>query len=395
MTVRGRHSKHRIIVGFLAVMGSILLVRLFLLTVVEHDRWDDYADDVSSRAVYETAPRGDILDRNGKKLATSKAVYSINLSRVNLSEEDALAASAEVFKVLKANDEDIETTQEEVSKTLEKKDYQAYLPVTLSRQVSRESAMEIMGKQLPGIQVAVNYIREYPYGSLASHVLGYLGQISEKEMKSFTKEDGYRKDSRIGKSGIERAFEKELHGQDSVSRVQIDAGGRVTKLLSKSKAKKGKTIRLTLDWSLQKTAEAALQQALEQAAAGGVFHSEYGDHSMTYAKNAASGAAVALDVKTGQILAMASAPDFDPNDFAVSISREKWESLQRKNLRDPMSPAPLYNVATMSAVQPGSTFKPVTALAALSCGLDENRYLYDGSPTGVSCGIAAEKHMGM
>ena len=99
---------------------------------------------------------------------------------------------------------------------------------------------------------------------------------------------------------------------------------------------------------------------------------------MTYAKNAASGAAVALDVKTGQILAMASAPDFDPNDFAVSISREKWESLQRKNLRDPMSPAPLYNVATMSAVQPGSTFKPVTALAALSCGLDENRYLYDG-----------------
>lgn len=150
MTVRGRHSKHRIIVGFLAVMGVFMLVRLFFLTVVEHDRWDDYADDVSSRAVYETAPRGDILDRNGKKLATSKAVYSINLSRVNLSEEDALAASAEVFKVLKANDEDIETTQEEVSKTLEKKDYQAYLPVTLSRQVSRESADGDHGKTAPG-----------------------------------------------------------------------------------------------------------------------------------------------------------------------------------------------------------------------------------------------------
>ena len=160
MTVYGRHSKHRIIVEFLAAMGSILLVRLFFLTVIEHDRWDGYADDVSSRAVYETAPRGDILDRNGKKLATSKAVYSVNLSRINLSEEDALAASAEVFKVLKANDEDIETTQEEVSKTLVKKDYQAYLPVTLSRQVSRESAMEIMEKQLPGIQIAVNYIRE-------------------------------------------------------------------------------------------------------------------------------------------------------------------------------------------------------------------------------------------
>ena len=145
--------------GFLAVMGSILLVRLFLLTVVEHDRWGDYADDVSSRAVYETAPRGDILDRNGKKLATSKAVYSINLSRVNLSEEDALAASAEVFKVLKANDEDIETTQEEVSKTLEKKDYQAYLPVTLSRQVSRESAMENSSREFRSLSITSESIR--------------------------------------------------------------------------------------------------------------------------------------------------------------------------------------------------------------------------------------------
>ena len=98
---------------------------------------------------------------------------------------------------------------------------------------------------------------------------------------------------------------------------------------------------------------------------------------MTYAKNTASGAAVALDVSTGQVLAMASMPDFDPNEFAVAISREKWEALQRRNPNDPMSPAPLYNVATMSAVQPGSTFKPVTALAALSCGLDPERYLYD------------------
>lgn len=377
MKVHSRCSKHGIILGFSAMLCSILLVRLFILTVADYDLWKGYADDVSSRAVYETAPRGDILDRNGKKLATSKAVYSVNLSRINLSEDTALTAAAEVLDVLKANDENIETTQEEIRKTLTQKDYQAYLPVTLSRQVSRKSARQIMGKQLPGIQVAVNYIREYPYGSLASHVLGYLGQISDEELKTYTEADGYRRETRIGKSGIERAFEKELHGQDSVSRVQVDAAGKVTKLLSRSKAKKGKTVRLTLDADLQKTAEESLQEALKQAAAGGVYQSRYGDYPMTYAKNAESGAAVVLDVKTGQVLAMASAPDFDPNDFAVSISQEKWESLQRKNLRDPMSPAPLYNVATMSAVQPGSTFKPVTALAALSCGLDQNRYLYD------------------
>ena len=99
---------------------------------------------------------------------------------------------------------------------------------------------------------------------------------------------------------------------------------------------------------------------------------------MTYAENAGSAAAVVIEVKSGEVLAMASFPDFDPNDFAVSISEEKWDSLQAVNPDDPLSPSPLYNVAAMTAVQPGSAFKPVTALAALGCGLDGSRYLYDG-----------------
>lgn len=370
-------SRHKIIIGVLAVLCAILLIRLWVLTVFQHDTWKGYGEDLSMRAVYETAPRGDILDRNGKKLATSKAVYSVNIVRVNLSEDAALDSAARSFEILKQNGEDIETTLEEVRETLEAKGYQSYLPITLSHQVSRKSARQIAAKQLPGIRIAVNYIREYPNGSLASHVLGYLGQISEKERSVYTKREGYRIDSRIGKSGIERAFEKQLHGKDSVSRFQIDSTGQVTRLLTKSSAKKGKNVRLTLDADLQDTTEQALQQGIQQAAAGGTFAGKYGAYSMTYAKNTASGAAVALDVSTGEVLAMASAPDFDPNEFAVAISREKWEALQRRNPKDPMSPAPLYNVATMSAVQPGSTFKPVTALAALSCGLDPERYLYD------------------
>ena len=370
-------SRHKIIIGVLAVLCAILLIRLWILTVFQHDTWKGYGEDLSMRAVYETAPRGDILDRNGKKLATSKAVYSVNIVRINLSEEAALDSAARSFEILKQNGENIETTQEEVRETLEAKGYQSYLPITLSHQVSRKSARQIAAKQLPGIRIAVNYIREYPNGSLASHVLGYLGQISEKERSVYTKREGYRRDSRIGKSGIERAFEKQLHGRDSVSRFQIDSTGQVTRLLTKSTAKKGKDVRLTLDADLQDTTEQALQQGIQQAAAGGTFAGKYGAYSMTYAKNTASGAAVALDVSTGQVLAMASMPDFDPNEFAVAISREKWEALQRRNPNDPMSPAPLYNVATMSAVQPGSTFKPVTALAALSCGLDPERYLYD------------------
>ena len=377
MVSGGRTSKHKMILIFLSILCCVLLIRLFVLTVVQHDKWKGYGEAASLRAVYETAPRGDILDRNGKKLATSKVVYSVNLSRVNLPVETALASAAGSFEILKQNGENVETTQQEIAKTLQSSGYRSYLPITLSSQVSRQSARQIADQKLPGIQIAVSYIREYPYGSLASHVLGYLGQISEEERKTYTEAEGYRQDARIGKSGIERAFEKQLHGKDAVSRFQVDASGNVTRLVTKSKAKKGKNVKLTLDADLQKTAEEALQQGIEQAEAGGTFASKYGDYSMTYAKNAASGAVVVLDVKTGQVLAMASAPDFDPNDFAVKISREKWNSLQRKNLRDPMSPAPLYNVATMSAVQPGSTFKPVTALAALSCGLDPARYLYD------------------
>ena len=377
MVSGGRTSKHKMILIFLSILCCVLLIRLFVLTVVQHDKWKGYGEAASLRAVYETAPRGDILDRNGKKLATSKAVYSVNLSRVNLPVETALASAAGSFEILKQNGEDVETTQQEIAETLQASGYQSYLPITISGQVSRQSARQIADQKLPGIQIAVSYIREYPYGSLASHVLGYLGQISEEERKTYTEAEGYRQDARIGKSGIERAFEKQLHGKDAVSRFQVDASGNVTRLVTKSKAKKGKNVKLTLDADLQKATEESLQQGIEQAAAGGTFASKYGDYSMTYAKNAASGAAVVLDVKTGQVLAMASAPDFDPNDFAVKISREKWNSLQRKNLRDPMSPAPLYNVATMSAVQPGSTFKPVTALAALSCGLDPARYLYD------------------
>ena len=171
---------------FLSILCCVLLIRLFVLTVVQHDKWKGYGEAASLRAVYETAPRGDILDRNGKKLATSKAVYSVNLSRVNLPVETALASAAGSFEILKQNGEDVETTQQEIAETLQASGYQSYLPITISGQVSRKSARQIAAQKLPGIQIVVSYIREYPYGSLASHVLGYLGQISEEERKTYT-----------------------------------------------------------------------------------------------------------------------------------------------------------------------------------------------------------------
>ena len=361
---------------FLSILCCVLLIQLYVLTVVQHDKWKGYGEAASLRAVYETAPRGDILDRNGKKLATSKAVYSVNLSRVNLPVETALASAAGSFEILKQNGEDVETTQQEIAETLQASGYQSYLPITISGQVSRKSARQIAAQKLPGIQIAVSYIREYPYGSLASHVLGYLGQISEEERKTYTEAEGYRRDARIGKSGIERAFEKQLHGKDAVSRFQVDASGNVTRLVTKSKAKKGKNVKLTLDADLQKTAEEALQQGIEQAEAGGTFASKYGDYSMTYAKNAASGAVVVLDVKTGQVLAMASAPDFDPNDFAVKISGKMEFSGSEKTCgsHEPRAALQRSNHELCSRAPPSS---PSRRWRRFSLRTDPARYLYD------------------
>jgi len=389
--VEKRRSKHWMLSTFMAIMGLILVIRLFVLTVADHEKWDSYAEDMNQRAVYETAPRGDILDRNGRVIATSRAVYSINISRVDLLEEQALETAAAVEEMLEENDEDIIITQEEIKKQLSEKGYDAYLPVVLAENVSAETARQIEAAGLPGIHISENYVREYPYGALASHIIGYMGRISEEEQEEYVDKKGYRRDAMIGKSGIEKVCEQQLRGTDGVSALQVDSQGKVTKLLEERGYAKGSDVQLTLDLDLQKVTEDALEKAIKQASCGGVFRmscvtdeNPHGndetssvEYQMSYAKNAAAGTAVALDVKTGEVLAMASYPDFDPNDFAEGISSEKWASLQRQNENDPLSPSPLYNVATMTAVQPGSAFKPVTALAALSCGLDENRKLYD------------------
>lgn len=358
----------------MAAAGLVLASRLFVLTVAEAGKWRSAVEDMSVRAVYETAPRGDILDRNGDIIATSRKVYSVEM---NGTDEEPLETAAAVMTLLEEAGEDVEVTLDEVRQAVEDGRCNDYTPLTLSEDVSEETAGLIEKGGYAGITVAVDHVREYPNGALASHILGYMGRITAGEEEEFVDERGYRKDALIGKDGVEKVYEEQLKGCDGVTRFRVDASGNVEDVISESKAEKGQDLTLTIDARLQKVTEDALEQAVVKASEGGTFESDYGEVIMSYAENAASGAAVALDVDTGEVLAMASYPDFDPNDFATGISEEKWEALQQENPYDPMSPAPLYNTATMTAVQPGSAFKPVTALAAMSCGLDEKRYLYD------------------
>lgn len=257
--------------------------------------------------------------------------------------------------------------------------YRKYMPATVARDVTDNTVVYIEenSDKLKGVSVVPETKRFYPRGSMASHILGYIGKISSEEVQKY-EDIGYSPDAFIGKEGIERAFESTLKGRDGTTTIAVDNKGNYVKTLDKIEPKKGKDIYLTIDSNLQEIAEDALRRNINAVRGGGAFASEFGSlGTAMIAPKAQTGAIVALDIETGDVLALASYPDFDPNIFVDGIEPDAWEDLQSKNPRNTLEPAPLFNIATLSALQPGSTFKPVTALAALDCGLNPNRTVYD------------------
>lgn len=494
-----------ILVGI--VLMTALVVRLFVLTVFEHDSWNTYASDLSQKEIYTSSPRGEIYDRYGRVLAGNVQMFSVSFDSTGMKDEDINEVALEVISTLTQNgdtyidelpiviengkfvytyQQEIEqwlvsqgmpetyTAQEafdylkaefEIDESLDvyeaqsilqdtyniyppisvktmafTKDqekqiflgsygidrkqleyditaadafkklrekfkiadtytdeearmimvvrhgivnlgYSAYMSSVIATDISENSIIMLNenSANLKGITVASETKRYYPYGNTASHVLGYLGKISEADKEEYVKEKGYNPTDLIGQSGIESTYEDILRGTDGVKTVQVNAKGELVKTIKETEAKAGNDVYLTIDVELQQTAEKALAQALEKIQTAGTFESVYGNYKYgTAYKNANVGAVVALDVENSDVLAIASNPDFDPNLFASGISSADWQSLQSKNTRDYLAPAPLYNVAARTAVQPGSTFKMVVATAALKKGLSANQRLRDG-----------------
>ncbi len=299
----------------------------------------------------------------------------------DLTAEEAFKAFREKFEIDdKYNDVEARKIMV-IRNELVSQGYRKFNPVKLAVDISDQTTITIEEKKidLPGIEVVVEPVRYYPYGEMAAHILGYLGKISESEKETFVNELGYLPSDLIGKEGIEKTYESYLKGVDGIQQVEVDAFGRLIKTIEESSPQKGKNIYLTIDANLQKTAEDALVKALEQIRVGGKFESKWGNYNYTETiPNANSGAVVALDVNTGDVLAMASYPAYDPNMFSLGISEEDWNSIQDKNPRDPLSPIPLFNTATRTAVQPGSTYKMMVGLTALENGLSPYTKLYDG-----------------
>lgn len=312
---------------------------------------------------------------------TEKDEEGNDVKRTDLSAEEAFKALREKYSI------DPELSDKEARKLfvvreeIKNTGYNKYRSSTIASDVSDETVayIEEMGDVLKGVEIASETVRYYPNGSTLSHVLGYMGSISDAQYEVYVNEKGYSSDDLIGKDGIEASMEDKLHGTDGIKSILVNSSGDYIETVSDTEPKAGQDVYLTIDLDLQKTAEKALKKCIEAVQTGGIFKSKYGNRTMRKYENCGSGAVVALDVETGDVLVLANYPDFDPNMFAEGISTKDWASVQSTNPRDPLAPTPLYNTATSSAVQPGSTFKPITAVAAIECGLDPSRKIYDGN----------------
>ncbi|PID82741.1 MAG: hypothetical protein CSB15_01440 [Clostridiales bacterium] len=330
-------------------------------------------------------------------ILTDKMIFSFDKKKLdflesynfdkNISATNAFNSLRKRYNVSKTyNDEDayyIITMYDKIKNNM----YFKYEPMEICQKLSESTAIEFQEKgiEFPNFNIEVKPYRYYPEKDLAAHVIGYMGHIaSEDEIKKYNLENGYSSNDLIGKFGIEKTFENILHGSGGIKWIETDNRGKKIRDIKNSipderfydkESVSGKTIKTTIDKELEKNLQKYMSNLLKQLRVGGVYKSKFGNIKFEKAfEFARTGAAVVVDVKTGEVLAMVSYPSFDLNIFNDEIDSSDWKKLQPQNKYDPLGPKPLYNIATMTAVQPGSTFKMVTGFAGLKEGLNPNKY---------------------
>ena len=317
--------------GIIVVFGG-LATGFWWLQVVDYDKYRRRAENNHQRTLVLAAPRGAVLDRDGRVLAENRNSLNITLSREQADDlESTVALVADLSGV----------PMSELRATLERhRRDPPFRPVVLIRDASFEqvAAVAAHARELPGIYVQELPVRFYPAEEVGAHILGYVGEVSEAELA--TPEFGdLRRGAIVGKSGIERIYNGLLMGLDGARRVVVDNVGREIRVLDERLPREGRQIQLTLDYDLQEAAEDA-----------------FGDAGF-------NGSAVFLDPRSGEILALVSRPAYDPNVFARGIDSETWGRLNRDRLR------PLNHRALQGRYSPGSTFKVAMAVAALEEGV--------------------------
>ena len=322
-----RRSLIMALIKFLLLM--VIIARLYYLQVYQADRYKTLADEnrISTRLL--VPPRGIIFDRNGVTIASNQQNFqALIVAEQAPNVQETLDAFKKIMPLSEAE-------EERIKKDLKRN--RSFVPIKIRDNLSWEevSRIQLNAPDLPGIVIDEGLTRYYPFGAGMAHILGYVSSVSDKDVKDdpLLEVPGFK----IGKSGIEKYLEKALRGESGNLKLEVNAYGRIMKEIERVDGIPGKDVQLTIDSRLQ-------QKAFE------LFGEE-------------SGAAVLLDVHTGEILAFVSAPSFDPNMMTQGLSTEDWNALLH-NERNPLT-----DKAISGQYSPGSTFKMIVALAALEAGV--------------------------
>lgn len=399
--------RYNTITIFTYLIGIILIVQLFNLQIVHGAKYREESNTRLTRESTLEATRGEILDRSGNVLVSSSQKFNLELykskidtnalndsilkiiqvlEKYNVSYVDSFPIKIDPFEYTIAdtnlsnwksnNGIDENATAEEVFYKFKDKykiqntdiseirkiiairyaivqeGYSSTKSLTIAKDIPREAVAEFSeeGDEFPGINISVQPVRQYKQGTLASHILGYASKIGSEEYQK--KKDEYNQNDIIGKTGIEAVFEKYLKGKNGTKQIDMAVDGTITAEVVEKEAVAGSNVVLTIDSQLQKIAEEALKDNIEKIKNGG-FGKSY---------DAKGGSCVVMNVKTGEVLAMASYPDYNPQSFADGISNEEWKSYNENKSY------PLLNKCIQSAYEPGSIFKMVTAIAGLESG---------------------------
>lgn len=388
-------------------IGIVLLLQLFNLQIINGQEYREKSDTRLTRETTLQAARGNFLDRTGSVIASITTATKLELYKTKIdnetlnnsilamvnvlekngdkyidnfpillnpysftfsSEEKLIdfkeeyeiseeASAEQAFYELKEKYKITNEAPEEIRKILivryeiSENGYSSTKPVTIAKSISNASINELgeRGAEFPGINMVAEPIRNYALGNVASHILGYVGPISGPEYTE-RKEQGYSQNDYIGKTGLEYVLEEYLRGQNGTKQIDMAVNGTTTGEYISEEAIAGADVVLTIDANLQKITENALKANIEKIRNGG-FGKSY---------NAKGGAAVVMNVKTGEVLALSSAPDFEPQLFINGIYNDKWNEYKQGNA--------LFNRAVQGAYAPGSIFKMVTAIAGLESG---------------------------
>ena len=340
------------ILGALTLVAfAVLFLRLWALQVLSGSEYARAAQNNQLRTIRLESRRGSILDRDGQVLVRNVPGTAVRIWPADLPKQGRYRELRRLARIL-------HVPLARIVAEIDKRKGDPVTPVTVKARAREAEVLYLYERleQFPGVEIHKTYLRDYRAGPVASHVLGYVGEISPEELEA-NPHAGYHAGDRVGQAGVEAAFDRYLRGRPGVAQLRVDSLGHPqSDVVTRQSAQAGNSIRLTLDLDLQRAAERSLHEWMTNARA-------QGDCVGCWSSN--GGAIVALDPRDGAVRALASYPDFDPRIYTEPVDPRE---LARAGLRPATAKQlnyPALNRATMSAYPPGSTFKPVTALAAM------------------------------